>query len=121
MGGARLRSCGHLVVETLVVFALAVSLPLVDTNAASAATFGSAPAYEGPTDAVHQSARMADAMHRKARLAKAGSALHVGDAAPAVSVRVTRDAHLSLSQPSGAPVNWHRWMTAAALGRAPPA
>ena len=106
---------------TLVAFALAMSLPLYDTTSASAATIGSAAAYEGPTDAAHQSARMAEAMHRQARPAKAGSALNVGSPAPVASVLLTRNQHISLIQPSGGRAIWHSWVRDAALGRAPPA
>lgn len=123
MDGVRARSRGFVVSATLVAVALAVSLSFYGTTSASAVTSGSAAAHDGATDRADQTARKADAaIHRQMRPAMTRWALHIGNAAPAASVRVTRDDHISSVQPPAeVAAGWDLWTTDAPLGRAPPA
>jgi hypothetical protein len=118
MDGAHPRSCGHFVVATLVAFALATSLSVWGATAASATDAGAA--QEGAKGEAGQTTREFGVIHQ-ARPAKANSTVNVCNAAPAASLRVIRDHHVSWIQPLEGAVIWTSRTTSAALGRAPPA
>jgi hypothetical protein len=122
MGSARPRSCGHLLVATLVAFALAMSIPLYGQTSASATARGSATACAGPADKLHQAAHTIEAIHRQGHPAKSRSILNVGIAVPAASWRAPDDQHVSVVAPHDRAANWHsRTLMDVALGRGPPA